>query len=63
MYKLKKKKNLIHFLKNSKVCHKAVTAPERPQIITDTSQIPADDDKEGCPRCGGKVLFYFHEKN
>ena len=37
-----------------KVCYKTVTAPERPQIITDTSQIPAEDDKEGCPRCGGK---------
>jgi len=37
-----------------KVCHKTVTAYERPQ--TDTSQIQAEDEKEGCPRCGGKVF-------
>lgn len=41
-----------------KVCYKAVTAPERPQIITDTSQIPAEDEKEGCPRCSGKVRVF-----
>ena len=46
------------------VCHKAATAPERPQIITDTSQIPAEDEKDGCPRCGGKVgdMRFFGEK-
>jgi hypothetical protein len=32
-----------------------VTAYERPQIITDTGSIQAEDAKEGCPRCGGKV--------
>ena len=42
------------------VCHKAVTAPDRPQIITDTGSIQAEDEKEGCPRCGGKVT-YSHE--
>lgn len=39
-----------------KVCHKVVTAPDRPQIITDMTGILADDEKEGCPRCGGKVF-------
>ncbi|QQP39099.1 Uncharacterized protein FKW44_019873, partial [Caligus rogercresseyi] len=37
-----------------KVCHKVVTRPDRPQVITDTGMIPADEDKAGCPRCGGK---------
>ena len=62
LHKLKKKIDFNSFSekKNSKVCHKVVTAPERPQIITDTSQIPADDEKDGCPRCGGKVLCLFN---
>ena len=40
------------------VCLKVVTAPERPQIITDTTVIMGNadsDDKESCPKCGGKV--------
>ena len=36
-----------------KVCHKTVTAYERPQT-SDQTQIQAEDEKEGCPRCGGK---------
>jgi len=39
-----------------KVCYKVVTAAERPQVCTDTSQIQAEDEKDGCPRCGGKVF-------
>ncbi|CAB4062558.1 unnamed protein product [Lepeophtheirus salmonis] len=39
-----------------KVCYKVVTRPDRPQIITDTGMIPADEDKVGCPRCNGKVF-------
>ena len=39
-----------------KVCHKVVTAPERPQFQTDTTVIMAEEEKEGCPRCGGKVF-------
>jgi DNA-directed RNA polymerase subunit RPC12/RpoP len=39
-----------------KVCHKTVTAYDTPITITDTSQIQAEDEKEGCPRCGGKVF-------
>lgn len=38
-----------------KVCHKIVTANDRPQIITDMGMIAAEDEKDGCPRCGGKV--------
>jgi len=38
-----------------KVCHKTVTAYERPQT-SDQTQIQAEDEKEGCPRCGGKVF-------
>jgi len=38
-----------------KVCYKIVTAPERPQI-SDVAIIPAEDEKDGCPRCGGKVF-------
>ena len=37
-----------------KVCHKTVTAYDTPLTITDTSQIQAEDEKDGCPRCGGK---------
>ena len=37
------------------VCYKIVTAPERPQI-SDVAIIPAEDEKDGCPRCGGKVI-------
>jgi len=39
-----------------KVCYKVVTAPERPQICTDLGQIAAEDEKDGCPRCTGKVF-------
>jgi hypothetical protein len=39
-----------------KVCHKIVTANDRPQIITDMGMIAAEDEKDGCPRCGGKVF-------
>lgn len=38
------------------MCFKIVTAPDRPQFQTDTTIIPADDEKEGCPRCNGKVF-------
>lgn len=65
---MKIKKRCYWYFHSLQVCYKVVTAPERPQIITDTSQIPAEDEKEGCPRCGGKVhntflqlrIFYFH---
>ncbi len=40
-----------------KVCFKVVTAPERPQYNSDTTVIPADEEKEGCPRCNGKVVI------
>ena len=33
-----------------------MTAPDRPQIVTDTTVIPAEDEKDGCPRCSGKVF-------
>ena len=39
-----------------KVCFKVVTAPERPQYQTDTTIIMAEEEKEGCPRCSGKVF-------
>ena len=48
-----------YILQNSayfQVCYKAVTAPDRPQICTDTAQIAAEDEKDGCPRCNGKVF-------
>lgn len=41
------------------VCLKIVTAPDRPQNITDTTVImgdPDSDSKDACPRCGGKVF-------
>ena len=40
------------------VCLKVVSAPERPNIITDTTVIMGstdNDNKEACPKCGGKV--------
>ncbi|TRY73464.1 hypothetical protein TCAL_02229 [Tigriopus californicus] len=39
-----------------KVCFKVVTAPERPQYNTDTTILMAEEEKDGCPRCGGKVF-------
>jgi len=41
------------------VCLKIVSAPERPQVITDTTIIMGSGDpenKDSCPRCGGKVF-------
>ena len=40
---------LLHFL-----C-RVVTAAERPTVPTDTTVLMAEDDKDGCPRCGGMV--------
>ena len=34
---------------------RVVTAAERPTVPTDTTVLMADDDKDGCPRCGGMV--------
>ena len=36
-----------------------MTAYDRPTTITDTGSIQAEDAKDGCPRCGGKVIFRF----
>ena len=38
-----------------KVCYKIVHAPDRPQVMTDLAVIPAEEEKDGCPRCTGKV--------
>ena len=42
-----KKVEFMHF--------RVVTAAERPTVPTDTTVLMADDDKDGCPRCGGMV--------
>ena len=34
---------------------RVVTAAERPTVPTDTTVLMAEDDKDGCPRCGGMV--------
>jgi len=39
-----------------RVCFKVVTAAERPTVPTDTTVLMAEDDKDGCPRCGGRVF-------
>ena len=39
----------LHFL------FRVVTAAERPTVPTDTTVLMAEDDKDGCPRCGGMV--------
>jgi len=56
------------------ICLKVVSAPERPQLITDTTIIMGSGDedvKDSCPRCGGKVFEaekmtgkfgYYHKK-
>jgi len=56
------------------VCLKIAFAPERPQVITDTTIIMGSGDeetKDSCPRCGGKVFEaekmtgkygYYHKK-
>ena len=41
-----------------KVCYKVVHAPDRPQVMTDLAVIPAEEEKDGCPRCSGKVRYY-----
>ena len=38
-----------------KVCYKVVHAPDRPQVNTDLAVIPAEEEKDGCPKCAGKV--------
>ena len=40
-----------------------MTAYDRPTTITDTGSIQAEDAKDGCPRCGGKVIFRFFTVN
>ena len=40
-----------------KVCYKVVHAPDRPQVMTDLAVIPAEEEKDGCPRCSGKVRY------
>ena len=40
------------------ICYKKETAPERPQVMTDTTVIMGSGDtdvKDTCPVCGGKV--------
>ena len=39
---------------------RVVTAAERPTVPTDTTVLMADDDKDGCPRCGGMVSVNFN---
>jgi len=39
-----------------KVCYKIAHAPDRPQVMTDLAVIPAEEEKDGCPRCTGKVF-------
>ena len=46
-----KKATIMHF--------RVVTAAERPTVPTDTTVLMADDDKDGCPRCGGMVSVNF----
>ena len=47
-----------HYSLFYKVCFKVVTAHDRPQVPVDTTVIPAEEENEGCPRCGGKVNNY-----
>jgi len=39
-----------------KVCYKIVHAYERPQFQQDMTVILAEEEKDGCPRCSGKVF-------
>jgi len=39
-----------------KVCYKLVHAYERPQYQQDMTVIMAEEEKDGCPRCNGKVF-------
>ena len=38
-----------------KVCYKIVHAYERPQFQQDMTVIMSEEEKDGCPRCAGKV--------
>lgn len=42
-----------------KVCYKIVHAYERPQFQQDMTVIMAEEEKDGCPRCNGKVCSYY----
>ena len=44
-----------------RVCFKVVTANERPIVPTDTTVLMADEEKDGCPRCGGMVGGGFND--
>jgi len=39
-----------------KVCYKIVHAYERPQFQQDMTVIMSEEEKDGCPRCAGKVF-------
>ena len=37
------------------VCYKVVHAYDRPNFQQDMTVIMAEEEKDGCPRCSGKV--------